>query len=99
MIHKVKRPSMWEQTKKSPQVKMLILIVLVVSFIPFSCLWYSQLTSFKCIESSIVHIHKTNSGTQNCTQQAGMHWAIFYGINGMIYGVPLMTVALSSKRK
>jgi hypothetical protein len=89
---------MWEQTKKLPQVKMLILIVLVVAFIPFSCLWYSQLTSFKCIESSIAHIHETNP-TQNCTQQTGMHWAIFYGINGMIYGVPLMTVALSSKRK
>jgi hypothetical protein len=90
---------MWEQTKKSPQTKMLILIILVVSFIPFSCLWYSQLTSFKCIESSIVHIREANYGNQNCTQQTGMHWAIFYGINGMIYGVPLMTVALNSKRK
>lgn len=89
---------MWEQTSKSSQAKMLILIVLVVSFIPFSCLWYSQLTSFKCVQSGIMHIHET-LGNQNCTQQAGMHWAIFYGINGMIYGVPMMTVAVRLKRK
>lgn len=90
---------MWEQTKRSPQVKILILIVLVVSFVPFSYLWYGQLASLKCAgPSTPVNIHETSTGNQ-CAQQIGMHWAIFYGINSMIYGVPLMTVVLRSKRK
>jgi hypothetical protein len=93
---------MWEQTKKSPQVKMLILMVLVTSFIPFSYLWYDQLTNFKCAgPSTPTNIHEINPNDHqnNCAQQAGMHWAIFYGINSMIYGVPLMTIVLRSKRK
>ena len=37
-------------------------------------------------------------GDQNCTQKTDIHWALFYGINGMVYGVPLLTVFLKSKR-
>ena len=98
MINKV-NSSMWEQTKKSSQVKILVILILVVSFIPFSYLWYDQLTSFKCIMAGSVNIHEANSVNQNCTQQAGMHWAMFYGINGIIYGAPLMTAVLKSKRR
>ncbi|MFZ0184435.1 MAG: hypothetical protein WBV92_05580 [Nitrosotalea sp.] len=89
---------MWEQTKKRPQVKMLILIVLVVSFIPFSYLWYEQLTSLKCSASTGI-IYQASPGNHSCTQQTGMHWAIFYGINSMIYGIPLLTFVLKSKTK
>jgi hypothetical protein len=85
-------------TKKLSRVKILILIVLVASFVPFSYLWYDQLIGFKCTGPT-VNIREINSGNQNCIQQAGMHWAMFYGINSMIYGVPLMTVVLKSKRK
>lgn len=89
---------MWEQTKKSPQVKMLILIALVVSFIPFSYLWYDQLTNFKCQEPSTTNYSGLN-GNQNCTQKTDVHWALFYGVNSMVYGVPLLTVVLKSTRK
>jgi hypothetical protein len=89
---------MWEQTKKSPQVKMLILMALVVSFIPFSYLWYDQLTNFKCQESSITNYSHLD-GNQDCTQKTDMHWILFYGINGMIYGVSLLIVVLKSKGK
>ena len=88
---------MWEQTKKLPQVKMLILMALVVSFIPFSYIWYGQLTDFKCQESTTNY--SSLDGNQNCTQKTDMHWALFYGINSMVYGVPLLTVVLKSKRK
>jgi hypothetical protein len=93
---------MWEQNKKSSQVRILILIVLVASFIPFSYLWYGQITNFKCAELNIqpnVREINPSDNQNNCTQQTGMHWAIFYGINGMIYSVPLMTLVLKSKRK
>ena len=90
---------MWEQTKKSPQVKMLILIVLVTSFIPFSYLWYEQLTNFKCQEPSTTINYSSLNGNQNCTQKTDMHWTLFYGINAMVYGVSLLTVVLKSKRK
>ena len=92
---------MWEQTKKSPQVKILILIVLVISFVPFSYLWYDQLTNFKCTEANTAtNIHETSpNDDQNCTQKTDIHWTLFYGINSMMYGVPLMTVILKSKRK
>jgi len=101
LIDKVKRFSMWEQTKKSPQVKTLILIVIVASFVPFSYLWYDQLTNFKCAGANTsTNIHETSlNGNQNCTQKTDMHWVLFYGINSMMYGVPLMTVVLKSKRK
>jgi len=90
---------MWEKTKKSPQVKMLILMALVISFIPFSYLWYDQLTNFKCQEPSTPTNYSTSlNGSQNCTQKTDMHWVLFYGINAMVYGVPLMTVVLKSKR-
>lgn len=93
---------MWEQTKKLPQVKMLILIVVVVSFIPFSYLWYEQLTNFKCVGPSMKpNVHEVNlSDTQNnCALQTSLHWVLFCGINSMMYGVPLMAVILKSKRK
>jgi uncharacterized membrane protein len=86
---------MWEQTKKLPQVKMLILIALVISFIPFSYVWYDQLANFKCQESTPNY---SLNGNQNCTQKTDMHWALFYGINGMVFGVPLLTVVLKSKK-
>ena len=88
---------MWEQTKKSPQVKMLILMILVILFIPFSYLWHGQLTNFKCQEHGIAN-YSSIDGDQNCIQKIDMHWALFYGINGMVYGVPLLTVVLKSKR-
>jgi len=93
---------MWEQTKKLPQVKMLILIVVMVSFIPFSYLWHDQLTNFKCAEPSMklnVHEMNLNDNQNNCVLQTSLHWALFCGINSMMYGVPLMAVILKSKRK
>ena len=92
---------MWEQTRKSPQVRMLFLMAIVASFIPFSYLWYDQLTNFKCAGPSIPtnNAINPNDHQNKCVQQATMHWAMFYGINSMIYGVPLMTVVLKSKRK
>lgn len=87
---------MWEQTKKSPQVKMLILMALVVSFIPFSYLWYNQLTNFKCQEFTTNYLNLDYH--QNCSQKTNMHWVLFYGINGVVYGMPLLTVILQSKR-
>lgn len=92
---------MWEQTKKAPQVKVLILMALVVSFIPFSYLWYDQLTNFKCLGvNALANIHDLSpNGNPNCTQKINTHWAFFYGINSMIYAASIMTVVLKLKRK
>jgi len=80
----------------------MILIALSVSFLPISYLWYDALSNFDCKETGFDQSHvriDLKDKQNNCTQQTSSHWMIFYGFNAMIYGMPLMTLILKSKRK
>lgn len=90
---------MWEQNKKSNKLKVIILISMIFVFIPFTIAWYDSLTNFDCTESkshelSHIKIGSIEDKQQNCYQETDLHWAMFYGINGMIYSSPLLVLVL-----
>ena len=93
---------MWEQNKKSNKSKVIILIAMISVFIPFTVAWYDLLTNFDCKElksrqSNHVKIGSMEGKQQNCYQDTNLHWAMFYGVNGIIYGSPLLALALKIK--
>ncbi|MDE1769166.1 MAG: hypothetical protein KGI28_01255 [Thaumarchaeota archaeon] len=91
---------MWEPNKKS-KVKTMILIVIVISFVPFSYLWYETLSHLGCTQISLqtnVNGENLKDTPSNCISQTSSHWLMFYAINGMMYGVPFTTLVLKTKR-
>lgn len=93
---------MWEQNKKSNKLKVIILIAMISVFIPFTVVWYDSLTNFDCKESKShesnhVKIGSIEDKQQNCYQETNFHWAMFYGINGMIYSSPLLALILKAR--
>ena len=94
---------MREQDKRSKKFKLIILIALPAVFIPASYAWYDTLSNFSCkqsisTQSSDIVVHETLDKKNNCLQQASFHWIAFYGINGMIYGIPLVAVVAKTRR-
>ncbi|MDE1814568.1 MAG: hypothetical protein KGI05_07895 [Thaumarchaeota archaeon] len=90
---------MWASNTKSIKIRILVLVALSVSFMPISYFWYDALTSLDCKESAQNHVVADLNYKQNdCVSKTGSHWAIFYGLNAVIYGVPLVTLLLKPKR-
>jgi hypothetical protein len=93
---------MWEQNKKSNKFKVIILIAMISVFVPITVVWYDSLTSFNCKgsnshESNHVKIGSIEDKQQNCSQETTFHWAMFYGINSMIYCSPLLVLILKTR--
>ncbi|MGI0018636.1 MAG: hypothetical protein ACREA1_07995 [Nitrosotalea sp.] len=89
---------MWKQQKKSFKIKIAILLVLSVSFMPVSYLWFNTLSDLDCKQSDQNHVMMDlNDKQHTCVYKTGLHWAVFYGINALIYGVPF-TLILKSER-
>ena len=94
---------MREQDKRSKKLKFIILIAMSAVFIPVSYAWYDTLSNFNCKQSissgsSDIIVHEIPDKKYNCLQQANFHWLAFYGINGMIYGIPLVAVVAKTRR-
>lgn len=74
--------------------------MLVVSFVPVSYLWYGTISSLDCGKIMSVENHVlVDSHDDTCTNKTGTHWAVFYGVNAMIYGVPMITVLLHLRKR
>ena len=94
---------MTEQEKRSKKLKLIILIALPAVFIPVSYAWYDTLYNINCKQSmssasNDIVVHETLDKKNNCLQQTSFHWIAFYGINGMIYGIPLVAVVAKARR-
>lgn len=92
---------MWEPNKKSVKVKTMILIVMVISFVPFSYLWYDTLSHLGCTKiSSQTNVNEADleDTPSNCISQTSSHWLMFYALNGIMYGVPFTTLVLKTKK-
>ena len=91
---------MWEPHKKSLKIKTLILIALSVSFVPISYFWYDTLSGLDCTKSDqndTVIVPSDNHGT--CISKTSSHWIIFYGVNAMIYAMPLALIVKSTRNR
>jgi hypothetical protein len=73
--------------------------MLSASFVPVSYLWYGTLSDLDCgkIVSGTSHVLDLQDNT--CTKKTDTHWAVFYGVNAMIYGVPMLTVILHLRKR
>lgn len=90
---------MWAPNTKSIKIRVVILVAMTISFLPVSYLWYGTLTSLDCNSSIQSHVVADLNGKQDsCVSKTSSHWAIFYGFNAVIYGVPLVTLILKPKR-
>ena len=90
--------------KKPLPTKTIVLVALYVVLIPFSLAWYNTLISIDCnhvkpFESNNVKIDTSNNTPLNCLEQTNYHWIKFYGINGLIYGVQLVALIMTVKKK
>jgi hypothetical protein len=71
-----------------------------VSFVPVSYLWYGTLTSLDCNDFTQNHVvTDLNYKQVNCVPKTSSHWAIFYGLNAVIYGVPLTMILQSTRNR
>jgi hypothetical protein len=90
---------LWEPHKKSLGIKTIILIAISVSFVPISYFWYDALSGL-CKQSDQNHVaidQSDNHGT--CVSKTSSHWIIFYGVNTMIYAIPLALIVKSTRNR
>ncbi|HET7337223.1 MAG TPA: hypothetical protein VFJ23_04955 [Candidatus Nitrosotalea sp.] len=88
---------MWEPNK-SLKIKTVILIALSVSFMPISYFWYDALSGFDCKQYGQNHI--VYSGMHGaCLSANDTHWMIFFGVNAMVYGMPLALILKSTRNR
>lgn len=67
---------------------------------PISYLWYDVLFDFDCKKSGQNLIVVDPSNVHNvCMSKADSHWVIFYGVNTMIYGMPLAMILKSTRNR
>ncbi len=67
---------------------------------PISYLWYGVLSELDCKKSDQNYVIVNSSDANNiCMPKTGSHWMIFYGVNAMIYGMPLVTLILNSRNR
>src|SRR2546425_12498150 len=94
---------MWEKDKRSIRLKPILLIALSAVFIPVSYAWYDTLNNFNCKESTSTTNYANTNPTldkrNNCPQETNFLWIAFYGINGIIYGMPVIVLVRRTKRK
>ena len=90
---------MWEP-RKSLKIRVIILIVLSGSFVPISYLWYGVLSELDCKKPDQNYMIVNSNDVHNiCMPKTDSHWMIFYGVNTMIYGMPLVTLILNSRNR
>ena len=83
---------------KPLKIKTVILIALAVSFVPISYFWYDALSGLDCKQYDQNHI--VDSGRHSaCLSANDAHWMIFYGVNAMVYGIPLALVLKSARNR
>jgi len=67
---------------------------------PISYLWYDALSDLDCKKSGQNQVVVDPSAMHNvCVSKAGSHWVIFYGVNVMIYGMPLAMILKSTRNR
>lgn len=67
---------------------------------PISYLWYDTLSELDCKKSDQNYMVVNSSGVHNiCMSKTGSHWMVFYGVNAMIYGMPLVALILNSRNR
>lgn len=82
---------MWEQ-RKSIKVKAVILVVLSIAFVPVSYMWYGMLYNLDCAQTMPGAGHVAVDAKNKGCEKTGTHWAVFYGLNAMIYAVPMLAI-------
>ena len=94
---------MIRQNRRAMKSKMIVLIVIYVAMIAFSLVWYNTLTAMNCniakpLTSNPVNVGSSEEKAQNCSEQLNFHWIKFYGINGIIYGAPLLVFVVNARK-
>ncbi len=74
--------------------KVAILIAVTLVFVPVTILWHSALTGYSCETKVSDFIPMSAGKSDSCSFQTNFHWIAFYSINGIIYGVPFITLVL-----
>ncbi|MGI0017168.1 MAG: hypothetical protein ACREA1_00500, partial [Nitrosotalea sp.] len=76
------------------------LIIVSVSFVPVSYLWYNTLSGLDCKESGQSNVVEDSSDVRNtCVSKTSSHWMIFYGINAVVYGMPFALIVKSTRNR
>ncbi len=73
-------------------------MVLSVSFVPVSYFWYDALSGLDCKAYDQNHVVDSNKQSA-CLSKTNAHWMIFYGVNAMIYGIPLTLMIKSTRNR
>ncbi|HZS73986.1 MAG TPA: hypothetical protein VFA69_05725 [Candidatus Nitrosotalea sp.] len=82
---------------KSLKIRTIILIALSVSFVPVSYFWYDTLSGLDC--KTFDQNHAVDKNSNACLSKTDTHWMIFYGVNVMIYGMPLALILNSTRNR
>lgn len=69
----------------------MILVVLSIAFVPVSYMWYGMLYNLDCAQTTGDGHVVVDVKNKSCTK-TGTHWAVFYGLNAMIYSVPMLAI-------
>lgn len=76
---------------------MVVLAAMSALFIPFSVGWYDAIESH-CVEGGPkAGVQPTLQAHDDCGRNVNFHWAIFYGVNGAIFGLPAVALALTRR--
>jgi hypothetical protein len=68
--------------------------------VPISYLWYDALSGLGCNKSHQNNFMVNSGGKYDaCLAQTDKHWAIFYGVNAMIYAMPIILVLKSARNR
>ncbi|MDE1764826.1 MAG: hypothetical protein KGI27_00990 [Thaumarchaeota archaeon] len=91
---------MMEQDKKSIKTRLVILAILSAVFIPVSIGWYDTLDSHcKQNTSELTDIRPlSGQNDRDCHSNYDFHWAVFFGVNGVIFGLPIVAFVLVAKK-
>lgn len=81
---------------KPVSTRSIVLVLLAACFVPVSYMWYGALSNLDCGQQ--ISASHGDASDKNCSQKASSHWAIFYGLNAMIYGVPAAAMVLRLKK-
>ncbi|MDC8451511.1 MAG: hypothetical protein LV477_01225 [Candidatus Nitrosotalea sp.] len=88
---------MWKP-HNSLKIKTVILIALSVSFVPISYFWYDALSGLDCKQYDQNHIIDPGKHSA-CMSTNDTHWMIFFGVNAMVYGMPLALILKSARNR
>lgn len=70
-----------------------------VSFVPVSYFWYDSLSELDCKTYDQNHVVNQSSKQSTCLSETNAHWMIFFGVNAMIYVMPLALILKSTRHR